>query len=115
MAKFTTGFILGAAAGCAYALLTAKSTGAQKQQHAAAYVNDLTQGTDDLKRAVTRFGAALQSLKQQSETVLKPTLADIEQSVQDFEFQTQPRITAINEHLDVIEKATEQLGDTKNE
>lgn len=109
MAKFATGFLLGAAAGTIYALATAKSTGAQKQAHASAYVNDLTQGTKDLQQAVKRFGKAVADLRQATETTLKPAVADIEQSVQDFQFQTAPRVAAINDHLNVIDAAVADL------
>ncbi|WP_125707643.1 YtxH domain-containing protein [Lacticaseibacillus porcinae] len=115
MAKFTTGFLLGAAVGTAYALLTAKKTGAQRVASASQYVDSLTEATNGVQHAVTRFGNAMKDLRHELDTTLKPAVDDIQASVDDFNFQTQPRVDAINEHLDAISKAADSLNTTIDE
>lgn len=112
MAKFTTGFLLGAAAGTLYALLTAKKTGPQRVAAASQYVDSLTDATNGVQHAVTRFGNAMKDLRHELDTTLKPAVDDIQASVDDFNFQTQPRVDAINDHLDAISKAAQDLDQT---
>ena len=112
MAKFTTGFLLGAAVGTAYALLTAKKTGAQRVASASQYVNTLTDATNGVQHAVTRFGNAMKDLRHELDNTLQPAVDDIQASVDDFNFQTQSRMDAINDHLEAISKATENLDQT---
>lgn len=115
MAKFSTGFLLGAAVGTAYALLTAKKTGPQRVASASNYVDSLTEATNGVQHAVTRFGNAMSDLRHELDHTLKPAVDDIQASVDDFNFQTQPRVDAINEHLDAISKAADNLNATIDE
>lgn len=111
MAKFRAGLLAGLLCGTVYGLLTAKKTGAQRQQGIVDYVNGVTQATGDVQHAVKRFGAATQSLRTQLHDTLQPALTDINASVADFEFQTEPHIEALNDHLTNITTATEKLSD----
>ncbi|WP_461226383.1 YtxH domain-containing protein [Lacticaseibacillus suihuaensis] len=107
--KFTTGFLLGVAAGTLYGLLTAKKTGPDRQQAIAGYVDDVTGATDAVAAAVTRLGKAATALQATIHTTLEPNVAAIEDAVTDFGFQTEAHTQALGEHLatitDTLEKA----------
>ncbi|WP_461212963.1 YtxH domain-containing protein [Lacticaseibacillus sp. GG6-2] len=111
MAKFATGFLLGAVIGTGYALLTAKKSGPQRQAHAAAYVDSLTQATNNVQSAVKRFGNAMADLRHELDDTLQPAMADIQSSVNDFEFQTKPHVNALNNSLEKLGQAAQTLDD----
>ena len=108
--KFKTGFLLGAIAGVAYGLLTAKKTGPQRLQSMVTYSDDLTHATTDVQHAVTRFGHALSDLKQEIQTTLAPNLKDITDSATDFAFQTEAHTKAMQAHLDTIAEAMADIN-----
>lgn len=112
MAKFGfgKGLLMGAVLGTAYVLLTTEKTGKERQQGIADYFKDLTHQTNNVSDSVREFQSALVNLKQEVEQTLKPTIADIQQSVTDFEFQAQPRLEQINETTEQLQKDLEQLS-----
>ncbi|HJE15252.1 MAG TPA: YtxH domain-containing protein [Lapidilactobacillus dextrinicus] len=112
MAKFGfgKGLLMGAVLGTAYVLLTTEKTGKERQQGIADYFKDLTHQTNNVSDSVKEFQSALVNLKQEVEQTLKPTIADIQQSVTDFEFQAQPRLEQINETTEQLQKDLEQLS-----
>lgn len=112
MAKFGfgKGLLVGAVLGTAYVLLTTEKTGKERQQGIADYFKDLTHQTNNVSDSVKEFQSALVNLKQEVEQTLKPTIADIQQSVTDFEFQAQPRLEQINETTEKLQKDLEQLS-----
>lgn len=112
MAKFGfgKGLLMGAVLGTAYVLLTTEKTGKERQQGIADYFKDLTHQINNVSDSVKEFQSALVNLKQEVEQTLKPTIADIQQSVTDFEFQAQPRLEQINETTEQLQKDLEQLS-----
>ncbi|WP_270330498.1 YtxH domain-containing protein [Lapidilactobacillus dextrinicus] len=112
MAKFGfgKGLLMGAVLGTAYVLLTTEKTGKERQQGIADYFKDLTHQTNNVSDSVKEFQSALVNLKQEVEQTLKPTIADIQQSVTDFEFQAQPRLEQINETTEQLQKDLEQFS-----
>ena len=112
MAKFGfgKGLLMGAVLGTAYVLLTTEKTGKERQQGIADYFKDLTHQTNNVSDSVKEFQSALVNLKQEVEQTLKPTIADIQQSVTDVEFQAQPRLEQINETTEQLQKDLEQLS-----
>lgn len=110
MAKFGfgKGLVIGAVIGTAYVLLTSQKTGKQRQEGVANYFGDLTHATNDVSKNVKEFQRAMANLKQEIELTLKPTVTDIQQTVQDFQFQAQPR-------LDQLQATSEQLQDDLND
>ncbi|MCI1985702.1 MAG: YtxH domain-containing protein [Lactobacillus sp.] len=115
MAKFTTGLLVGAVAGTAYALLTTKHSGPQRQAQISQYLDSLTSATGDVQKAVKRFSQATTALKDEVNTTLKPAVADIQAAATDFEFQTQPHVQQLNDTLERINDATETLAQTPPE
>ena len=109
MAKFTTGFLIGAVIGTGYALLTAKKSGPERQAHAAAYVDTLTEATTGVQTAVKRFGTAMTNLRHELDETLQPAMADIQSSIDDFDFQTKPHVNALNDSLEKLGQAAETL------
>lgn len=107
---FGKGLLMGAVLGTAYVLLTTEKTGKERQQGIADYFKDLTHQTNNVSDSVKEFQSALVNLKQEVEQTLKPTIADIQQSVTDFEFQAQPRLEQINETTEQLQKDLEQLS-----
>lgn len=107
---FGKGLLMGAVLGTAYVLLTTGKTGKERQQGIADYFKDLTHQTNNVSDSVKEFQSALVNLKQEVEQTLKPTIADIQQSVTDFEFQAQPRLEQINETTEQLQKDLEQLS-----
>ena len=109
MAKFSTGLLLGAVAGTVYGLLTATRTGRQTQQSLADFVTGVAAGTTAVTTSVTHLKQAGQQLQHTLSADLAPAMAGIEDAVNDFQFQTQPQLTQIGEHLDRIDAAVSDL------
>lgn len=117
MAKFGfgKGLLFGAVLGTAYVLLTTEKTGKQRQQDITNYFKDLTHETNNVSDSVKGFQNALANLKQEVELTLKPTIADIQQSVTDFQFQTQPRLDQMNETTEKLQKDLNQMAATPDD
>lgn len=110
MPKFKTGFLLGAMLGTTYALFTTKKSGPTRIHQIAQYFSTLTDATGDVQHAVTRFSSAVEAVKHEVDTTLKPNLKDISDRVDQYEFQTEARMKNVNDHLENIEDATGSLS-----
>ncbi|KRM72900.1 YtxH domain-containing protein [Lacticaseibacillus brantae] len=110
MMKFRTGFLLGGLAGVAYGLLTAKRTGVDQQQAIAQYFTDVSQATGNVQRSVSGLGDAISRLKQEIDETLVPAVKDITETVDVFEFETEPRVQSIENHVETINSAVEDLS-----
>ncbi|WLV76905.1 YtxH domain-containing protein [Lacticaseibacillus parahuelsenbergensis] len=108
--KFRHGFLLGAVAGTIYGILTAKKTGPQRQQEIAAYFNGVANGVTQVRQSVNHLSETLTNLSAEVDQTLKPAMKDITNSVETFEFETAPRTVAIQEHVDNINEAVNELG-----
>lgn len=103
--KFKHGFLLGALTGTVYALLTAKKTGPQLQQEIAG----LTDGVGQVRESVAQFSQSLTHLSDELNNTLKPAMKDITDRVETFEFETAPRVDAIQKHVENINDAVSNL------
>lgn len=108
--KFRHGLLLGAVAGTIYGLLTAKKTGPQRQQEIAAYFNGVANGVTQVRQSINRLSETLTNLSAEVDQTLKPAMKDITNRVETFEFETAPRTAAIQEHVDKINDAVNDLG-----
>ncbi|WP_225046999.1 YtxH domain-containing protein [Lacticaseibacillus kribbianus] len=108
--KFTTGFLIGAAVGTTYALLTAKKTGPARQRDFVAYTDGITDATRDVQHAVTRLGKAATELKATIAETLTPNVEAIQDAVTDFSFQTEAHTKALNAHVEKINDALEAVA-----
>jgi len=108
--KFRTGLLLGSLAGVAYGLLTAKRTGVEQQHAIAQYFTDVSHATTDVQQSVSGLGEAISHLKQEIDETLAPAVKDITDTVDVFEFETEPRVQSIENHLETINSAVEDLS-----
>ncbi|WP_125606513.1 YtxH domain-containing protein [Lapidilactobacillus bayanensis] len=106
MAKFGfgKGLLIGAVLGTAYVLLTSEKTGKQRQQGVTNYFKDLTHATNNVATSVKEFQNAVTNLHHEVEATLKPTIAEIQQTATDFQFQAQPRLDQINESTEQLQQ-----------
>lgn len=110
MAKFKTGFLLGALAGTCYVLLTTKKSGPERIQSFADYSKDVTGATEDVQHAVKRIGSALADLQKEIKETLQPTVKDITDEVTDFQFQTEAHSQALQTQLDQIASTIDDIN-----
>ncbi|MFD1392767.1 YtxH domain-containing protein [Lacticaseibacillus jixianensis] len=110
MAKFKTGFLLGATCGTMYALLTTKKSGPQRIESLANYSRDVTGATEDVQHAVKRLGSALADLQKEIKETLQPTVKDITAEVTDFQFQTEAHSKALQAQLDNIASTIDEIN-----
>ncbi|QVI33696.1 hypothetical protein BVJ53_02810 [Lacticaseibacillus chiayiensis] len=108
--KFRHGLLLGAVVGTLYGLLTAKKSGPQRQREIAAYFNGIATGVTQVRHSINRLSQTLTNLSVEVDQTLKPAMKDITNSVETFEFETAPRTAAIQEHVDKINEAVNELG-----
>lgn len=115
MPKFKTGFLLGALAGTCYVLLTTKKSGPERIEGFANYSKDVTGATQDMQHAVKRLGSALTDLQKEIKETLQPTVKDITDEVNDFQFQTEAHSKALQTQLDQIASTIDDINrDAKN-
>ena len=114
--SFRKGLMTGAIAGTAYILLTTKKTGLQRQHHLRQYFDDLTTSTQHLTQSVQRFKKALGHLQHEVKTTAAPTIAALQQDIEDYQFQMQPRVEQLTDDATKLQDKlnTLQPDDSKN-
>ena len=89
--------------------MTAKKTGPQLQQEIAAYFEGLSDGVGQVRESVAQFSQSLTHLSDELNNTLKPAMKDITDRVETFEFETAPRVDAIQKHVENINDAVSNL------
>lgn len=104
MQRFLKGLAVGSAIGGVYGLLTAKRSGAETQQRLRGQLNDFTNSVQRVSDSVQAFQAALEQLDTVNTETATPTLAAIEKLIQEFQFQSEPRIKRVKDATETLNR-----------
>ena len=109
--KFIFGFLLGGAIGGAYGLLTTPATGKENQQHVKDYIDGTTYHVQDVTEKVKDLQSAIQTLTTEGKALATSFTKDMQQTVNNFTYEAEPRIQRIQEHADVLSRDVEQAAE----
>ncbi|GCF95056.1 hypothetical protein NRIC_29470 [Enterococcus florum] len=101
---FFKGLLFGAGVGAAAGLLFAPRKGEDTRELIVNDVRDIVELTDDLNDSLGDFRDSLADLKTTFDTVVPVFKSGIENDIEDFRFQAEPRIQQIQEQLEVIQQ-----------
>ncbi len=106
------GFLTGAAFGTLFALATSDKTGRERQQDLKDWVDGTTADVKAVTNASDRLQKSATHLQETLHTHLEPAMADINKSVEHYQFRIAPHLTEIQKSLGRIEAAVpEQVKD----
>lgn len=109
MKAFVKGLGVGALIGTAAALLFAPNSGKQTRENLKSEVKTLEQLQSDFVRDRERVEQSIAEVRNLSAALIPPFVAGMEKAVQDFQFQTEPRVTQMKEQLERINKTASGL------
>lgn len=108
MQRFLKGLALGSAIGGVYGLLTAKRSGVATQQRLKDQVTGFTNSVHQVNDSIQAFQAALEHLNTTTTETATPTLAAIAKLLQEFQFQSEPRIKRVKDATETLNRDLEQ-------
>lgn len=103
MSKFSKGLFFGAIVGAASGLLFAPRSGKATRQK---FVDELEEWSDlreDFSDKLDQFKESAQALQATAEIYIEPFIEGINQDIENFKFQTEPRIEQIQEQVEKIQ------------
>ncbi|GGD00701.1 YtxH domain-containing protein [Enterococcus wangshanyuanii] len=103
MSKFSKGLFFGAIVGAASGLLFAPRSGKATRQK---FVDELDEWSDlreDFSDKLDQFKESAQALQATAEIYIEPFIEGINQDIENFKFQTDPRIEQIQEQIEKIQ------------
>lgn len=103
MSKFSKGLFFGAIVGAASGLLFAPRSGKATRQK---FVDELDEWSDlrtDFSDKLDQFKESAQALQATAEIYIEPFIEGINQDIENFKFQTEPRIEQIQEQVEKIQ------------
>lgn len=103
MSNFWSGLGFGAAAGGILALLYAPQTGKELQAAIKAFAEESGLEIKEVKDAFERVQYHAAELQQVQTDIVQPTMKELNQLFDEFEFQSQARIKAIEKQSEKIE------------
>ncbi|KRK40376.1 YtxH domain-containing protein [Loigolactobacillus bifermentans] len=104
MQRFLKGLAVGSAIGGVYGLLTAKRSGVETRHRLRRQVTDLTDSVQRVNNSVQAFQAALEHLDTVNTETATPTLAAIEKLIQEFQFQSEPRLKRVKDATETLNR-----------
>ncbi|OJG97937.1 hypothetical protein RV18_GL003951 [Enterococcus termitis] len=109
MAKFAKGLLFGAVVGAASGLLFAPRSGKETRQK---FVDELDEWTDlkeDFTDKLDHFKESAQALQVAAEIYIDPFIEGLNRDIENFNFQTEPRIAQINEQIEKIQSELPEM------
>lgn len=103
MSKFLWGLLAGTVTGTISALVTSKHTGPENQRIVADYVQDLANLTTSVADSVTNLKESVTNLKDAVQTASDTTVKDLTTTINEFQFETEPRIEQIQESAEKLQ------------
>ena len=100
---FFKGLLVGAGLGTIGGLLFAPRKGEETREKLVNDVRDVVELTDELNDSLSDFRESLVELKTTFSTIVPEFKAELESDLEDFKFQTDPRIQQIQEQVAIIQ------------
>ncbi|MBO0471640.1 YtxH domain-containing protein [Enterococcus sp. DIV0242_7C1] len=110
MSKFSKGLFFGAIVGAASGLLFAPRSGKATRQK---FVDELDEWSDlreDFSDKLDQFKESAQALQATAEIYIEPFIEGINQDIENFKFQTEPRIEQIQEQVEKIQDELPEIA-----
>ncbi|MFD1672721.1 YtxH domain-containing protein [Agrilactobacillus yilanensis] len=109
MANFSKGLLLGALIGSAYGLLTTKKTGPQRIRSLTEYVGAVTDASIEFQGSLAEVKRAVADLSHELQTTAKSAAEDLNDTMNTFQFETEPRIKQINAEVEELNDSLNQM------
>lgn len=102
--KFIWGFLIGGIAGAGYGLLTAPRSGKENQELVKQYIDDTIYHVQDVSEKLKNLQQAVGTLSTEGKNMATVFTKDIQQTVNNFTYEAEPRIRRIQERVQVLSK-----------
>lgn len=109
MSKFTKGLLFGSVVGAVGGLLLAPRSGKDTRQK---FVDELDEWSDlreDFTDKLDQFKESAAAFQEAADTYIEPFIEGINQDIENFKFQAEPRIDQIQEQVEKIQAALPEL------
>lgn len=109
MGKFSKGIVFGAFVGAASGLLFAPRSGKATRQK---FVDELEEWSDlkeDFTEKLDQFKESTQALQAAADMYIEPFIDGINQDIENFKFQAEPRIDQIQEQVEKIQSELPEM------
>lgn len=103
MGKFSKGILFGAVVGAASGLLFAPRSGKATRQKFVDELEDWSDLKDDFNDKLDQFKESAQVLQATADMYIEPFINGINQDVENFMFQAEPRLDQIQEQIGKIQ------------
>lgn len=102
--KFSTGLLVGTLIGGAYGLMTAKHSGQTARRQLKTQFDGLTTDVLAVNASLAKLRQAAKVLADEGSTNAAATIQELQQLLNDFNFQTQPRIKRVKNASENLQK-----------
>lgn len=109
MGKFSKGILFGAVVGAASGLLFAPRSGKATRQKFVDELEDWSDLKDDFNDKLDQFKESAQALQATVDMYIEPFIDGINQDVENFMFQAEPRLDQIQEQVEKIQSELPKL------
>lgn len=103
MSKFVNGLFWGAVVGSLGGLLLAPRSGKETRQKIVDEIDELADLTMDVNDSLEHFKDSLEEVRVTASTLIEPFIDGVQRDIEGFQFQVEPRIEQINEHLEKMQ------------
>ena len=110
MSKFSKGLFFGAIVGAASGLLFAPRSGKATRQKFVDELDEWSVLREDFSDKLDQFKESAQALQATAEIYIEPFIEGINQDIENFKFQTEPRIEQIQEQVEKIQDELPEIA-----
>ena len=103
MGKFSKGILFGAVVGAASGLLFAPRSGKATRQKFVDELEDWSDLKEDFTEKLDQFKDSAQALQDAADMFIEPFIDGVNQDIENFMFQAEPRLDQIQEQVEKIQ------------
>lgn len=105
--KFTVPFLIGGTIGAALTALSSPISGKERRERITLFLNQTADDLNDIAYNLQRVRQSLDQLARTANETLPAFKKDMEQTLNDFKFQAEPRIDVINASIEQLQNDLE--------
>ncbi|WP_086314446.1 hypothetical protein A5821_002017 [Enterococcus sp. 7F3_DIV0205] len=109
MSKFSKGILFGAVVGAASGLLFAPRSGKATRQKFVDELEDWSDLKEDFNEKLDHFKESAQALQAAADMYIEPFIDGINQDVENFMFQVEPRLDQLQEQVEKIQSELPEM------